>query len=311
MRSGKCVVVVGARRSVLAMTQARGVVVRLKRLFPQVKFIVKGIVTRGDRLTGAIAQDAKGVFVKEIEEALINRKIDLAVHSMKDLPIEIPKALTIAAVTKRSSPKDVLISNRDSTIKTLRPGARIGTSSPRRRVQLLSHRPDLKVMDIRGNLDTRIRKLKEGMYDAIIVAAAGMLRMGWQQRVNQFIPMSVMLPAPGQGALGIEIRKKDVLLRKIVKIADHRITRMEVKAERVFLKAMGGGCQKPIAAFGKLNADNLYLEAACADGQGRVVRGRVRGKSRRANELARQLAKRIKRKLLFIRQEGELRRVQI
>jgi len=257
-------VIVGTRKSLLAKRQTERVILDLKKIFSQLKFITKEIETSGDRIKNFLQSDLKGIFVKEIEEALIVGKIDFAVHSLKDLPVDVTPGLEIAAVCKRCDPRDVLISRNGSTLDKLKKGSQIGTSSPRRKLQLLFYQPGFNVIDIRGNLDTRLRKLKEGKYDAIVVAAAGLVRLGWQELITQYIPFDIMLPAPGQGALGIQIRKKDKRMKDIVKKLNHEISHLEVSAERAFLRAMGGGCRMPIAALAKIRGSKIKLEGAVA-----------------------------------------------
>ena len=200
-------IILGTRKSILAITQTQGVIDQLKRKFPDVKFGIKNIVTTGDRLKKWPQTQLKGLFVKEIEDALLEGTIDIAVHSMKDLPCEIPAGLEISAITKRVDWRDVLISNSQRKLKDLPFGSIIGTSSLRRKAQVLAYRPDLRVTDIRGNINTRLKKMETGNYDAIIVAAAGIIRLGLQKYITEYISKKIMLPAPAQGCLGIEIKK--------------------------------------------------------------------------------------------------------
>ncbi len=260
----KHIITIGSRKSLLAMTQAEIVAASLNKTFPNYKFIIKKIVTRGDRLKKWPAEQVKGLFVKEIEEALIANKIDLAVHSMKDMPVDMPAELELGAITKRADSRDVLISNSGQGLKDLPKSSCIGTSSPRRRAQLLLYRPDLKVIDIRGNLDTRLKKLKSKKYDAIVIAAAGIIRLGWEDLITEYIKDAIILPAPGQGVLGIQIRKQDKKIRSIVGKLDHLSSRIRVTAEREFLKSMGGGCRVPIGAVAKIKANTLRLKAIVA-----------------------------------------------
>ena len=192
----------------------------------------------------------KGLFVKEIEDALLRDEVDIAVHSMKDVPMELPDGLEIGVMSEREDPRDVLISKDKGRLEDMPTGARIGTGSLRRGFQLLHFFPDIKLVPIRGNLDTRIRKIQTDGLDGIIVAAAGLKRMGWADRITQVIPMEIMLPAVGQGVLGIELRKNDEAVRRTVSFLNHPRTWVEVSAERAFLKRLGGGCQLPVAAYG-------------------------------------------------------------
>lgn len=213
----------------------------------------------------------KGVFVKEIEDALLRGEVDIAVHSMKDVPAELPDGLHIATIPEREDPRDVLIARDGGKMETLPRGARIGTGSMRRSTQLRNLLPDVQVVPLRGNLDTRIRKIETEGLDGIIVAAAGIRRMGWMHRVSQFIPTEIMLPAVGQGALGIEMRTGDASLADMLAFLNHPVTTMEVGAERSFLKRLGGGCQLPIAAHARMNNRDLTLRGLVGSMDGRIM----------------------------------------
>jgi hydroxymethylbilane synthase len=220
----------------------------------------------------------KGLFVKEIEEALLSGRIDLAVHSMKDVPTDLPAALEIAAITAREDPRDAFLSDKVKRFEDLPAGARVGTSSLRRQTQLLNLRPDLVVVDNRGNLDTRIRKMEEGKFDAIILAAAGLRRLGWERRITQLLSEEISLPAIGQGALGIEIRRDDPETREAVSFLNDRDTGFAVRAERGFLKRLEGGCQVPIAAYGRTEGDAIRLRGMVGRPDGsEIVRGEAKG----------------------------------
>ncbi len=236
----------------------------------------------------------KGVFIKEIEEALLRGDVDLAVHSMKDLPAELPEPLEIAVMPFREDPRDVLISRGDRRLEEMPGGARIGTGSLRRGVQLRNRRPDLEIVPLRGNLDTRIRKLETEGLDGVIVAAAGLRRMGWVSRISQFLPVGEMLPAVGQGAIGVEIRRDDFRCREAVQFLNDPETSVEVGAERAFLKRLGGGCQLPIAGFAKKNGDGISVEGLVGSLDGRiVVRRQVQGPAEAFAALGEGLAERI------------------
>ncbi|MBI4845473.1 MAG: hydroxymethylbilane synthase [Candidatus Omnitrophica bacterium] len=260
----KRTVVIGTRKSLLAMAQAKRVLKALKTKFPKLRFVIKGIITKGDRQVDLTKAKDKGLFIKELEKMLIGKKIDIAVHSMKDIPVDIPKQLKIAAITKRLDARDVIISRSRKNLNKIALGSRIGTSSLRRKVQVRLFRPDLQVIDIRGNLDTRLKKLKSGKYDAIIVAGAGLLRLGWQKYIAGYIPFEIMLPPPGQGALGIQIRESDAFIKEISATLDHEKSRIEITAERAFLSEMGGGCRMPMAAFGEVKGKAIKLRAVVA-----------------------------------------------
>ncbi len=253
------------------------------------------IKTTGDRMQDvALAQiGGKGVFVKELEEALLERRIDLAVHSMKDVPALLPEGLVIAAMLERGDPRDVLISKGNFKLERIPSGARIGTGSLRRGCQLKNIYMDVEVVPIRGNLDTRIKKIERDNLDGIIVAAAGLKRMGWQDRASQFIPPEIMTPAIGQGALGIEVRAGDDV-KDIVSVLNHEATFIEVSAERAFLAVFGAGCQVPIAAYGKIEKDSITVTGLVCSLDGRMlVKDRVRGPVAEAVEMGRILGERI------------------
>lgn len=253
--------IVGTRGSQLAIWQAEWVQRQLKALAPDISVILKRIQTSGDKIQDVpLAKiGGKGLFVKEIEEALLRRDIDLAVHSMKDVPSELPEGLEIICVPEREDPRDALIAHEGHTLATLPVGARVGTSSLRRQAQLLHARPDLEIAMLRGNVDTRLRKVREGHYDAIMLAASGLKRLGWDQEVTEYLSVDVSLPAIGQGSLGLEGRKDDIWVRDLVAQFEHRSTRIAVTAERALLAGLEGGCQVPIAGYATLQADTLTL----------------------------------------------------
>ena len=254
----------------LAKAQAKWVSEELLRIFPKIEISVVEVVTTGDRiLNSALSQvPGKGLFVKEIEDKLLAGDIDLAVHSMKDVPTDLPHGLAISAVTKRVDPRDVFISRHRVTLAELPRGARVGTSSLRRQAQLLHFRSDLTVLDIRGNIDTRLKKSRTDEYDGILLAAAGLMRMGWQDEVHEYLSCNLMVPAVGQGALGIETRRDDVETNRIVDALDDRATNLAVAAERVFLDGMGGGCQAPMGAYCRERKGEVVFKAFHASPNG-------------------------------------------
>jgi hydroxymethylbilane synthase len=269
----------GSRGSKLALWQAEFVQFEVERRTGGKVEIVR-IKTTGDMILDVpLARvGGKGLFVKEIEEALLSGRVDLAVHSMKDVPTDLPPELEIIAITKREDPRDAFISDKVKRFEDLPKGARVGTSSLRRQTQLLGIRPDLVVLDNRGNLDTRIRKMEEGKFDAIILAAAGLRRLGWERRITQVLPEEVSLPAIGQGALGIEIRRGDGETRNAVSFLNDRDTSLAVRAERGFLKRLEGGCQVPIAAYGRTNGDAILIDGMVGRPDGsEIVRGSMQG----------------------------------
>lgn len=258
---------IGTRGSKLALWQAEWVKKGLAQKHPDISIELVIIKTKGDKILDVpLAKvGGKGLFVKEIEEALIDGRIDLAVHSMKDMPAEIPKALSIGAVPLREAPQDVLISQTGKKLYDLPQGARIGTSSLRRAAQLRHLRPDLTIMDLRGNLDTRLKKLEKGEYDAVVLAAAGVKRLGFTPLITQTLPTETMLPAVGQGALCIEIRAKDPEIESIVATLNHDSTLIAITAERAFLHQLEGGCQVPIGAYAVLVDDQVNLTGLVAE----------------------------------------------
>lgn len=254
---------------------------RLKELEPGLDIRVEKIVTKGDRILNVTLSKVggKGLFVKEIEQALLDGKIDFAVHSMKDMPSEMPPGLVIGAVPVRETPTDALLSIDGKTLDELPSGAVVGTSSLRRQAQILAYRPDLKVKPVRGNLETRIRKMQEGQFDAIILATSGLKRMDWENKICQELTADVMLPAVGQGALAVQCRADDEELLAVLQRLNHEETKKAVSAERSFLHAFQGGCHLPIAAHAVLNQDEIHLTGLVADPGGQaVIKKSIRGK---------------------------------
>lgn len=253
----------------------------LKELEPGLDIRVKKIVTKGDRILNVTLSKVggKGLFVKEIEQALLDGKIDFAVHSMKDMPSEMPPGLVIGAVPVRETPTDALLSIDGRTLDELPSGAVVGTSSLRRQAQILAYRPDLKVKPVRGNLETRIRKMQEGQFDAIILATSGLKRMDWENKICQELTADVMLPAVGQGALAVQCRADDEELLSVLQRLNHEETNKAVSAERSFLHAFQGGCHLPIAAHAVLDQDEIHLTGLVADPGGQdVIKKSIRGK---------------------------------
>jgi hydroxymethylbilane synthase len=293
--------VIGTRGSQLALWQANHVAARLRTAFPDLTVTLETIKTTGDKILDVPLAHVggKALFVKEIEEALLEQRVDLAVHSMKDVPTDLPAGLDIVAVTEREDPFDVLISRTGARFTDLHRGARVGTSSLRRQAQLLHHRPDLSIVPLRGNLDTRLRKLDSQALDAIVLAAAGVKRLGWVDRITEFLSADLCLPAIGQGALGIEMRvptpPRDAARSggagdppeaggrapstlRIVNILDHSETRAAVLAERAFLRRLEGGCQVPFAAHARISNDRIFIRGLVAtpDG-GQLITGERHG----------------------------------
>ncbi|WP_368985436.1 hydroxymethylbilane synthase [Caldifermentibacillus hisashii] len=268
-------IIVGSRRSKLAMTQTNWVIDQLKKIGAPFTFELKEIVTKGDEILNVTLSKVggKGLFVKEIEQAMLKKEIDIAVHSMKDMPAVLPDGLVIGTIPEREDPRDVLISKENRSLRDLPAGAIVGTSSLRRKAQILNIRPDLEIKWIRGNIDTRLKKLETEEYDAIILAAAGLSRMGWQAEVvSEYLEPSDCIPAVGQGALAIECRKDDEeILQWLAKLNCPKTNRA-VQAERAFLNKIGGSCQVPVGGYAVINdEDDVVLNAFVASGNGKTI----------------------------------------
>lgn len=268
MRKNK--IIIGTRGSKLALWQANWVKEKLNSIYPELKIEIEKIKTTGDKIIDApLAKiGGKGLFVKEIEEALLSKIIDLAVHSMKDVPTQIPEGLHISAICKREDPRDVFISKEGEILMKLPEGSTVGTSSLRRSVQLMKLRKDLIIKPLRGNVDTRIRKLGQGEFDAIILAMAAIKRMEYDNFVTEIFSEDTMIPAIGQGAIGIETRIDDYFINDLVKPLNHYDTAICVSAERAFLSVMGGGCQVPLACYAKLTNNCLKIVGMIGDPEG-------------------------------------------
>ena len=288
--------IIGTRGSALAIWQAEWVQSRLRELQPGLVVSLKRIRTTGDRiLDSPLAMiGGKGLFVKEIEEALARDEIDLAVHSMKDVPTSLPVGMEILSIPAREDPRDALISRNGISLEKVRNGARIGTSSLRRQAQMLHARPDFQVSILRGNVDTRLRKLDAGEYDAILLAAAGLRRLGLEQRITEFLSYDVCLPAISQGALGLEGRADDRFVRELVLRLEDRSTRIAVTAERGFLERLEGGCQVPIAAHATVGDQIITLRGLIASVDGhRLIQGSSEGPVGDAKKIGATLAERL------------------
>jgi hydroxymethylbilane synthase len=289
-------VVLGTRGSKLAVQQSEWVQAQLHALAPHVTVTLRRIQTSGDRILDVpLAQiGGKGLFVKEIEEALLSGEIDLAVHSMKDVPTELPEKLAILCVPPREDPRDALISRDGQSFMHLPRGARIGTSSLRRQSQLLHARPDLTIVMLRGNLDTRLKKLREGQFDAIVLAAAGLRRLAWAHEITEYLAPQISLPAIGQGALGIEGRRDDHFIHALLAELNHAPTKTAVLAERALLHRLQGGCQVPIAAHATLTGRQVILEGLVSSVDGKeLIRDTVEGAVEDPESIGVQLAERL------------------
>jgi len=273
-------VIVGSRRSQLALVQTEWVIEQLRTFYPDTEFVIKEIVTKGDKILDVTLSKVggKGLFVKEIEQALLDGEIDFAVHSMKDMPAEMPEGLILSSVPKREDPRDCLISQHNYTIDTLPKGARVGTSSLRRAAQILAYRDDIKIESIRGNINTRLSKLESEGLDAIILAAAGIHRIGWNDRIAQYIDTEISIPAVGQGALGIQARENDIETLDMLSKINDESTRILVTAERAFLNRLQGGCQIPIGAYADWAGEDVELVGLVAsiDGE-QIIKHREKG----------------------------------
>lgn len=285
--------IIGTRGSALARTQSEWVAARLREAWPGLEVTLEIITTTGDKIRDVpLAQiGGKGLFTKEIEVALIEGRVDLAVHSLKDLPTELPPGLCLGAVPPRERPFDAFVSATAGSLRDLPHGARLGTSSMRRRLQLQALRPDLEIVDLRGNVPTRLRRVKEGELAATILAAAGLRRLGLAAAITEELGPEAMLPAVGQGALGIEIREGDQRVFDLLAVLRDDATAAETRAERALLAALGGGCQTPVGALGRAEAGRLTLHACiCDPAGGAVLRTRVDGAVEEAEELGRRAA---------------------
>jgi|YNPNPStandDraft_1061719.scaffolds.fasta_scaffold00234_14 hydroxymethylbilane synthase len=287
---------IGTRGSKLAVRQASWVAQRLRLTFREVEVSLVTIRTSGDKiLHSPLAMvGGKGLFVKEIEEALMAGQVDLAVHSVKDIPAEISPGLVLSAVTQREDPRDALVTRQKGTLAELPLGAKVGTSSLRRRAQLLCMRRDLQVVPLRGNVDTRMRKLERGELDAIVLAAAALRRLGFQEEVAEFLSVEDFVPAVGQGALAVETREGDEAVSRLVRVLDHPESRLCVEAERAFMTSLGGGCQVPAGAYASKEGEELELRGMLAAPDGDILlKDKVRGAVQHGRLLGEDLAQRI------------------
>jgi len=284
---------IATRKSPLAVWQAEHVRDRLQAAHPGLRVELVRMTTQGDKiLDSPLAKiGGKGLFVKELEEGLLSGHADLAVHSMKDVPVELPQGLHLAVICEREDARDAFVSGRYRHLWELPQGARVGTSSLRRQCQLKERRPDLQVISLRGNVNTRLAKLDSGEFDAVILAAAGLLRLGFKNRITSYLQPEESLPAIGQGAVGVECRRDDPAVNALLRILDHADTHIRVSAERAMNHRLHGGCQVPIAGHAVLEGDGLYLRGLVGEPDGtRVIRGEIRGPRSEAVRLGAALA---------------------
>lgn len=289
--------VIASRESALAMWQARHIQSRLAALYPGIEISILGMTTQGDRLLGASLAKVggKGLFVKELEDALAQGRADLAVHSMKDVPMDVPAGFDLAAVLERADPRDAFISNRCGTLAELPAGSTVGTSSLRRESQLRARYPRLRVAPLRGNVPTRLRKLDQGQYDAIVLAAAGLKRLGLDERITALLTPEESLPAVGQGALALECRAEREDLRKLLAPLNHPATALCVSAERAFSRALAGSCNVPLGGFAEVSGTRMRLRGfvGAPDGS-RQVRGELDAPADDATALGHALAEKLR-----------------
>jgi len=287
---------IATRGSPLALWQAEHVQARLEALHPQLKVSLLTMKTRGDKLLDApLAKvGGKGLFVKELEAGLLDGRADLAVHSLKDVPVQFPDGLELALVMEREDPRDAFVSNSYDSLAAMPAGSLVGTSSLRRQTQIRERYPELEVDWLRGNVNTRLAKLDAGDFDAIILAASGLQRLGFDERIRTAIPPEECLPAIGQGVLGIEIRRDDEQLRELISPLAHAETTLRITAERALNQTLNGGCQVPIAGYAVLEQDQLYLRGLVGEPDGsEILRAEVRGSSDQAHELGVELAQQL------------------
>ncbi len=289
-------IVIGTRKSALALWQADYVADCIREKYPEITVEKKLIVTKGDKIldTPLAKIGGKGLFTKALEDEMLVGDIDIAVHSLKDVPTELPEGLKIAAITKRFDPGDALVSPKYGTLDKLPQGAKIGTSSLRRSAQLLHARPDLKIESLRGNVNTRLQKLEDENFDGIILAVAGLKRLEMEDRITQVLPVEICLPAVGQGALAIEARRDDEEILSIIDFLNDETTVACTNGERAFLKAVEGGCQVPVGVYGTPSEDGILLEAVIASVDGtQLYRDSVQGSPEEAEHLGKALADRL------------------
>jgi len=284
---------IATRSSPLALWQAEEVAHRLKPLYPDLKVSLVQMKTRGDKLLDApLAKvGGKGLFVKELEAGILDGKADIAVHSMKDVPVDFPPGLELAVIMEREDPRDAFVSNHYESLATMPAGTLVGTSSLRRQTQIRERYPHLKIDWLRGNVNTRLRKLDEGEYDAIILASAGLIRLGFAQRIKLALEPEECLPAIGQGAVGIEVRSDDVAVKKLLAPLSDADTTIRIAAERAMNHALNGGCQVPIAGYAILNDGQIYMRGLVGEPDGsRILRAEISGSAEQAASLGKRLA---------------------
>lgn len=284
---------IATRESPLALRQTESIKALLQQHHPHLAVDFLGITTQADKMLEVMLTDigGKGLFVKELEEALLDGRADIAVHSMKDVPMDLPPALILPVIGKREEPRDVFVSNQYESIQQLPAGASLGTSSLRRQTQILALRSDIELRNLRGNINTRLKKLDDGQFDAIILAAAGLKRMGLNSRIRSYLSLDESLPAAGQGALGIECREGDAATMALIAPLNDMVTHDCVIAERALCRRLGGGCQVPVAAFAQIHHDKLLLRGLVASRDGiRILRAKLEGDPKNAESIGKRVA---------------------
>ena len=290
---------IGTRGSRLALWQANFIKTEINSKFPDIQIEIEIISTEGDKLTNTPLSEigGKGVFVKDIEKALLADKIDIAVHSMKDMPSVLPDGLIIGAVTKRKHPADALVSKDNLMLQDLKPGSRVGTGSLRRKAQIIHHYPDIDVVPIRGNVDTRLKKLETESLDAVVLAVAGLQRMGFGERISQVIDTEILIPAPGQGIVAVESRSGDKETNEILNSLNDLESLSESLLERSFLKSLGGDCNIPAGCYAKVEGDSINAVAFISDENGKnMSRGKISGQVTDSEQLGSALFEKLKKK---------------
>lgn len=290
-------IVIGTRGSELALWQTNWVKAELEKYYPELNIQVEIIKTKGDKILDVSLSRIgdKGLFTKEIENALLDKKIDLAVHSLKDLPTVLPNGLQIGAVSERIDQRDVFISNKFSSLEELPENASVATGSLRRKSQLLNYKPALNIIDIRGNLQTRFKKFKENGYDGMILAYAGVKRLEMDEKITQIIPVELMLPAVSQGVMAVEVRQGNEDIIELLSVINNKASEIETTAERSFLNSLQGGCQVPIGVFSQISGDKLKMEGMVASIDGKILlRDKIEGETENSSVLGKQLAEKLK-----------------
>lgn len=290
-------IIIGTRSSTLALWQANFIKTRINTKFPEIEVVIEHVSTKGDKILDVALSKigSKGLFTKELEIRLLEGSIDIAVHSLKDLQTEIPAGLTLASVTERHSPEDVLVAKtKINSLDEIPQNAKIATGSLRRKAQLLFIRPDLQIQDLRGNVETRLKKLDDSDWLAIVLARAGLERLALEERISYIFPYNLMLPAVGQGALGIEISQSNDYVFSIVNQLEDNCTRLSVDCERAFLKELGGGCQNPIAANANVNGELIEIDGLIANEDGSLLfRDKLMGPLHKNIEIGKELAQKL------------------